>query len=204
MPIKHSLPIQYEPHPSRSNFKNLTGQRFGRLFILGYGGRKTKWGQWWWRCDCGNVGLSYGHIMRSGDGQSCGCRQREVAQLTFTTHGGSRFSHRGDKGHPLYAVWIAMKQRCYNARCKSYPSYGGRGITVCDRWRLGEDERTGFECFALDMGTKPSKKHSMGRIDNDGGYSPENCRWETVTDQLSNRRKYKTRKDKGVMRLRQN
>jgi hypothetical protein len=85
-------------------------------------------------------------------------------------------------GTPLYNVWAAMKYRCGNPRCSSYPSYGGRGITVCDRWR------NSFEAFLADMGSTYGPGLSLDRIDNDSGYSPENCRWVTMHQQAGNKR----------------
>jgi hypothetical protein len=81
-----------------------------------------------------------------------------------------------------YSAWVGMHGRCFNPKNHKYADYGGRGITVCDRWRYS------FENFLADMGRKPSLKHSLGRIDNDGNYEPGNCRWETIAQQTRNRR----------------
>lgn len=80
----------------------------------------------------------------------------------------------------VYRAWQHSKERCYNKSCKKYPRYGGRGIKVCDRWK------DSFENFYIDMGDPPTEKHTLGRIDNDGDYCPENCRWETYQDQMNN------------------
>ena len=95
----------------------------------------------------------------------------------MTTHGLSRT--------PEYNAWIDMKQRCFNPNHQHYLHYGGRGITVCDRWK------NSFEDFLADMGSRPTAKHSLDRIDNDGDYCPENCKWSTKAEQQNNRRNNK-------------
>lgn len=159
----------------------MTGMKIGRLTVLGPG--HSERGQWIWRCscECGATVCVRGNDMRQGRHKSCGCLQKERTSRANTQHGQS--------GTSLHWLWSAMIDRCVNPNNKRYARYGGRGITVCERWRHD------FSAFAADIGPRPDKSLSIDRINNDGHYEPGNVRWATRSEQSKNRGKWKAGND---------
>jgi hypothetical protein len=139
---------------------------------------------WVCRCQCGAIKSIAQTSLKRGDSRSCGCLRAQVS----TTHGLASIKKGRD---PRYAVLYGMLDRCHNPNSASYDRYGGRGIKVCDRWRFGEGGLHGAQCFIADMGPRPSPKHSIERLNNDGHYEPGNCAWATALEQNRNSRRVK-------------
>ncbi len=151
----------------KSDMKTLIGLRFGRLTVMQYEGMRNHLAYWKCRCDCGNTkNVRAGHL-KGGKINSCGCivRTRKCVSVTSPL---------------MYAVWRTMHARCYNPKNKAFRFYGARGIKVCERW-------SDIHNFLSDMGERP-KGHSIERINNEGDYTPENCKWATPIEQGSNTR----------------
>lgn len=149
------------------------GDRFGRLVIQGRAPKgKHGHSQWYALCDCGATSITTSSSLVHSTTQSCGCLRRERLLQSVTTHGRT--------GTPEYAAYRLMMKRCTNEEFWAYSRYGGRGIFVCDRWMES------FQNFLDDMGLKPSSNHSLERKDNDGPYSPDNCKWGTKIEQARN------------------
>lgn len=161
---------------------NLAGQRFGRLLVVEKSTEKPRKGQFWkCLCDCGTKCLAVTSHLTTGFKRSCGCLKRESSRRTALKHGiGDKSRKHGMYRTSEYRIWSMMRQRCSNPKTARYARYGGRGISVCDRWMS-------FENFYADMGPRPSPKHSVERKDNNAGYSPENCVWTTHRSQSRNK-----------------
>lgn len=167
--------------PSDPRFQDLTGSVYGRLLVQSYAGRRGSGSHkffWKCECECGKEITVNGHLLRTGRTQSCGClraEQARVANMRIRT---------GISRHPLMRTYFGMLSRCANPNHHAWHNYGGRGIKVCDRW-LGN---AGFSLFVQDVGIRPTKRHSLERINVNGDYEPSNCCWATAVEQRRNTR----------------
>lgn len=158
---------------------NLTNQKFGRWTVLRQThDPKLPTGTYWLcRCDCGIERPVASHHLRLGKTNSCGCLRTEQITKSDANH-----------KHPLYATWLGIKTRCFSSQHPTYRNYGARGISMHPAWR------DSFEEFLKGVGDRPSKHHSLDRIDNNGNYEPRNIRWATAKEQAQNKRPYTPRK----------
>lgn len=158
------------------NIEEFSGKKFSRLTVVSEHGRL-----WLCKCDCGTVKMIKKKGVKSSNIRSCGCLHDEFIRNLNKSHGNTV----GRKRSPEYVSWLEMKSRCLNPSKGCYKNYGGRGIKICERWI------NSFPNFLLDMGKKPTQKHTLDRMNVNGNYEPLNCRWATRAEQCENRRNIK-------------
>lgn len=151
-----------------------TGDKFGRWTVAGYAGTINGLPSWHCQCECGTRRAVWAQSLRRGQSQSCGCLHRERLLARITTHNSIET--------PEYSSWKDMKARCLNPNNPAFGYYGGRGISICDRWLHS------FSAFLEDLGRRPSLKHTLERRDTNGNYTPDNCYWATRKQQQNNLR----------------
>ena len=185
MPVTQKLPK-----------RDLTGQRFNRLTVIRFSHRdRFGFKNWLCICDC-SAGTVVGQAqLLNGNTQSCGCLGIEkLSEYSKNTTGLRPGKYRIPSTHPLYRIWQGIQNRCYKPTTVGYKYYGGRGIKVCERW-LGDN---GFNNFVEDMGDSYSNGLTIDRIDVNGNYEPNNCRWLTREENALTTRRMKLTKEKAL------
>ncbi len=174
---KEELIFSPIPTPANGRFKNINGQNFNRLNVIGYAGVFNKTSHWYCECNCGAIIMVSSSNILNGHAKSCGCLRVDTSSDVKRLHGHAT----KNMITPTYRVWVNMKSRCINPKSTFYKDYGGRGITVCEKWQT-------FDGFLADMGERPVGK-TLDRKENSKGYCMENCRWATQKEQSNNTRR---------------
>ena len=167
--------MHYHRTTRQNRTPDLSNTTFHRLTVIAFAGYAHYMAYWTCRCECGSIRDYRASSLRNGDTKSCGCLNQALRSQRKTIHGKSKTAE--------YRIWLHMISRCHKETDKSYQRYGQRGITVCDAWRHS------FPTFLHDLGPRPTLKHSIERIDNNAGYSPENTIWATSDIQVRNTRR---------------
>lgn len=165
----------------------LVGQRFGRLLVIGLAQEAvtTRESAWLCRCDCGGEKVTRTRNLTRGKCASCGCVRRETNTRLFTKHGATK-----GEWPPEYRPWLNMKTRCKYEHRPDFKYYGAQGVTLYEPWK------TDFEAFRAHIGPRPTRQHSIDRINPYGNYEPGNVRWATTSEQNKNQRKRKPHRRK--------
>ena len=169
--------------PTKRDRRDLTGETFGKWLVRERTANGKPNAHYKCECVCGTIRVVSAESLKRGKSSSCGCyRVNQIKSLI------ERNTKYGLTETPEYGVWCGMKKRCFNSNSADYKNYGGRGITVCDRWVKGEDGLSGFGAFILDVGQRPSDTHSIERLNVNGNYEPRNVCWATPEEQANNQR----------------
>lgn len=160
-------------------YKDLAGEKFSRLKVIKYAYTRNKRAYWLCECVCGNTKVVSTTDLKTGNTQSCGCLKHERVKTFYSNLNKTH----GMKGTKIYSKWLSMKARCYKKSCKGYKNYGGRGIKVCDDWK---NSFITFYEWAIKNGYQDNL--TIERIDVNGNYEPDNCKWITNTEQQNNKK----------------
>jgi hypothetical protein len=166
---------------------HMIGEKLGRLTVVGAAPSAGSKRRWHCSCDCGGETIAFQWSLRAGRSRSCGCLKAEELN--------KRQDHElhGMHASPEYRAWKLMKTRCYNPRFPEYPTYGGRGATVCEEWK------TSFTAFLRDVGPRPSQQHRLVRIDDQQSFCPGNAHWLKTRSRVPKHRRHEVRRDLSIL-----